>query len=75
VRSRCGRTRSRAEEPLRELTGLLRGPRPVAPRGVAIARRLVHAGTTPLYARAPRGTVARVARAVLAHADPRFRRA
>jgi hypothetical protein len=64
-----------AADPLRRLIAALRGPGPLAPRGVAIARRLIHDGTTPMYARAPRGAVARAVNDALAHADPRFRRA
>ena len=60
---------------LRRLIGLLRGPQPVSPRGVAMARRLVVDGTTPVYARAPRGAVAKAVRDAIAHADPRFLRA
>jgi hypothetical protein len=60
---------------LGRLIALLRGPQPVSPRGVAIARRLVVDGTTPVYARAPRGAVARAVRDAIAHADPRFLRA
>jgi hypothetical protein len=63
-----------AASPLRELIALLRGPAPVAPRGVAIARGLIHDGRTPVYARAPRGALARAVRAALAHANPRFHR-
>jgi len=63
-----------AAEPMRRLIGALRGPGPLAPRGVAIARRLIHDGTTPMYALAPRGAVARAVNDALAHADPRFRR-
>jgi hypothetical protein len=60
---------------LRRLIALLRGSQPVSPRGVAIARRLVVDGTTPVYARAPRGAVAKAVRDAIAHADPRFLRA
>jgi hypothetical protein len=63
-----------AAEPLRRLIAALRGPGPLAPRGIAIARRLIHDGTTPMYAKAPRGAVARAVNDALAHADPRFRR-
>jgi hypothetical protein len=42
-----------AAGPLRDLRQVLRGPHAVAPRGVAIARGLVHDGTAPVYARAP----------------------
>jgi hypothetical protein len=64
-----------AAGPIRRLVALLRGPEAVAPRGVAIARRLVVDGTTPVYARAPRGAVTRAVCDAIAHADPRFRRA
>jgi hypothetical protein len=60
---------------LRRLIALLRGRQPVSPRGVAIARRLVVDGTTPVYARAPRGAVANAVRDAIAHVDPRFLRA
>ena len=59
---------------MRRLIALLRGPQAVSPRGVAIARLLLVDGTTPLYARAPRGAVARAVRQALAHAAPRFLR-
>src|SRR6185312_1669721 len=64
-----------AADPLRRLIAALRGPDQVAPRGVAIARSLIHDGTTPVYARAPRGAVARAVNEALVHADLRFRRA
>jgi hypothetical protein len=65
---------SAAAGPMRRLIALLRGPEDVAPRGVAMARRLVVDGTTPVYARGPRGAVTRAVRDAIAHADPRFHR-
>jgi hypothetical protein len=59
---------------LRRLITLLRGPQPVSPRAVALARRLVVDGRTPVYARAPRGAVAKASRDAIANADPRFLR-
>jgi hypothetical protein len=46
-----------AGDELRELIDTLRGPSTITPRGIAIARRLVHDGRTPVYSRAPRGAV------------------
>jgi hypothetical protein len=59
-----------AAEPLRELVDTLRARRPITPRGMAIARRLLHDGRTPVYARAPRGALALAALDALACVGP-----
>jgi hypothetical protein len=55
---------------LRDLIEALRGPTTITPRGIAIARALVHGGRTPVYARAPSGALTGAVLEALACATP-----
>ncbi len=55
---------------IRRLVGVLSGPGPLPPRGVAMARQLLTDGSGPLYAVGPRLDLAPALDAVLRELDP-----